>query len=157
MGAAFFYHLTQAPLEVTLPRLLEKARGAGWKIVVRGSDPNRIEWLDQKLWQIGDTSFLPHGISGGPHDAQQPILLTTGPELSNGAGCIMSVDGASVTAEEVEAADRVCILFDGYDEEALQQARGQWKKLTDAGCAAQYWSEESGNWQKKAESAGAAS
>ncbi|MCW8843703.1 MAG: DNA polymerase III subunit chi, partial [Rhodobacteraceae bacterium] len=31
--------------------------------------------------------------------------------------------------------------------------RGQWKSLTDAGCAAQYWSEESGRWEKKAEKA----
>jgi DNA polymerase-3 subunit chi len=34
----------------------------------------------------------------------------------------------------------------------VQAARVQWKALTGAGCAAQYWSEESGNWEKKAES-----
>jgi len=56
-----------------------------------------------------------------------------------------------VSAEEVQALERVCILFDGRDEAALQAARSQWKALTAAGCAAQYWSEESGRWQKKAE------
>ena len=40
---------------------------------------------------------------------------------------------------------------DGNDPAALDIARGQWKALTDAGCAAQYWSEESGRWEKKAE------
>jgi DNA polymerase-3 subunit chi len=44
----------------------------------------------------------------------------------------------------------VCILFDGLDGEALSHARGQWKALTDAGCAARYWSEESGKWEEKA-------
>jgi DNA polymerase-3 subunit chi len=39
----------------------------------------------------------------------------------------------------------------------MQQARRQWKTLTEAGCAAQYWSEESGRWQKKADSQSAAS
>jgi DNA polymerase-3 subunit chi len=154
LGAAYFYHLTQAPLETTLPRLLEKARGAGWSIAVRGVEPGRMEWLDQKLWLLGDESFLPHGLAGGPHDRLQPILLTTASETPNDATCIMSVDGAVVSAEEVNAAERVCILFDGHDQEALHQARVQWKTLTDAGCAAQYWSEETGVWQMKAESGG---
>ena len=35
---------------------------------------------------------------------------------------------------------------------ALDAARGQWRALTGAGCKAQYWSEESGRWEKKAES-----
>lgn len=154
MGAAYFYHLTQNSMEVTLPRLLEKARGAGWKIVVRGRDEGRMDWLDQKLWALGDTSFLAHGLAGGPHDALQPVLLTTSLDVPDAVGCVMSVDGADVSAEEVNAVERVCILFDGHDPEAVQHARGQWKALTDAGCAAQYWSEETGKWQKKAESGG---
>ncbi|WP_422049978.1 DNA polymerase III subunit chi [Shimia sp.] len=154
MGAAYFYHLTQAPLDTTLPRLLEKARGAGWAIAVRGVDPGRMEWLDQKLWLLGDESFLAHGLAGGPYDRLQPILLTTSSDTPNEAACIMSVDGAAVSAEEVNTTERVCILFDGHDPEAVQHARGQWKTLTDAGCAAQYWSEETGVWQKKAESGG---
>jgi DNA polymerase III subunit chi len=56
-----------------------------------------------------------------------------------------------VAPEEVAAMERVCILFDGNDEAAVAQARGQWKALTGAGCAAAYWSEESGRWEKKAE------
>ena len=47
--------------------------------------------------------------------------------------------------------ERVSVIFDGNDPEAVNQARAQWKALTDAGCAAQYWSEESERWEKKAE------
>ncbi|MEL0435799.1 DNA polymerase III subunit chi [Phycobacter sp. K97] len=151
MGAAFFYHLTRRPLQETLPVLLEKARGAGWRIAVRGRDPERMAWLDERLWMGGDESFLPHGLAGGPHDALQPILLTTGETAANTPTCVMAVDGADVSAEEVQVLERVCILFDGTDTEAVQHARGQWKALTDAGCAAQYWSEENGRWEKKAE------
>lgn len=151
MGAAYFYHLTRRPLEETLPVLLEKARGAGWRIAVRGRDPERMAWLDDRLWQGPEESFLAHGLAGGPHDALQPVLLTAGPEAANAPDCVMAVDGAAVSAEEVQALQRVCILFDGTDPEAVQHARTQWKSLTDAGCSAQYWSEESGRWEKKAE------
>ncbi|WP_323782363.1 DNA polymerase III subunit chi [Thalassovita sp.] len=153
MGAAFFYHLTRAPLEATLPILLGKSLGAGWKVAVRGPNRDRMEWLDQKLWLGPEDAFLPHGLSGGPHDAQQPVLLTTvGQAAANDPACLMAIDGAEVSPEEVKAMERVCILFDGTDEDAMQVARGQWKALTGAGCSAQYWSEESGRWEKKAES-----
>ncbi|CUH48021.1 DNA polymerase III subunit chi [Ruegeria atlantica] len=151
MGAVYFYHLTRQPLEHTLPVLLDKARQAGWKIAVRGSDPARMDWLDEKLWQGPEEGFLPHGRAGGPHDAAQPILLTTEAQAANDASCVMAVDGAAVDPDEIKKLDRVCILFDGNDAEAVQHARGQWKALTGAGCSAQYWSEESGRWEKKAE------
>lgn len=150
MGAAYFYHLTRRPLEATLPMLLTKAMGAGWRVVVRGVEPGRMDWLDQKLWQGGE-SFLPHGLAGGAHDALQPVLLTTAMEAANDPQCLMAVDGAEVSAEEVQRLERVCVLFDGNDPAALDRARGQWKALTEAGCSAQYWSEESGSWEKKAE------
>ena len=70
---------------------------------------------------------------------------------ANTPDCLMTVDGADVDADEVGALQRVCILFDGNAPDAVQVARGQWKALTDAGCSAQYWSEESGRWEKKAE------
>ncbi|SHL69105.1 DNA polymerase III, chi subunit [Roseovarius litoreus] len=151
MGAAFFYHLTRNPLETTLPMLLGKARQAGWRVIVRGHDAARMEWLDERLWLGPEEGFLPHGLAGRPHEADQPVLLTVSDEIPNGALCLMAVDGAEVAPDEVSRLERVCILFDGHDDAALQRARGQWKALTSAGCSAQYWSEESGRWEKKAE------
>ncbi|MEZ5676317.1 MAG: DNA polymerase III subunit chi [Thalassovita sp.] len=150
MGAAFFYHLTHRRLEDALPALLGLSLKAGWKVAVRGPDRGRLDWLDQKLWLGPEDGFLPHGLAGGPHDALQPILLTTA-AAANDPQCLMSVDGAQVSPQEVQAMERVCILFDGGDPDAVQQARVQWKTLTDAGCSAQYWSEETGRWEKKAE------
>lgn len=146
MGAAYFYHLTRHPLEVTLRSLLEKSLQAGWRVAVRGQDKARMAWLDDRLW-LGE-GFLPHGLAGGPRDADQPVLLTTGADV---ADCLMVIDGAEATAEECGTAERVCVLFDGNDDSAVEAARAQWKALTGAGVAAQYWSEESGRWEKKAE------
>lgn len=150
MGAVFFYHLTHNPLEHTLPLLLGKARQAGWRIAVRGSDQGRLHWLDEQLWLGAEDRFLPHGLAGGDHDQDQPILLTTG-HADNNPDCVMIVDGAEILPKEVTALERVCVLFDGNDPAAVQTARGQWKTLTESGCSAQYWSEESGRWEMKAE------
>ena len=151
MGAAYFYHLTRHPVDVTLAMLLGKAGGAGWRVAVRGADLDRLRWLDEKLWAGQAADFLPHGLAGGTHDADQPILLTTLAEAANNPQCVMCVDGAEITAAEITALDRVCVLFDGNDDEALNAARAQWKTLKDAGASAQYWSHADGRWEKKAE------
>ena len=150
MGEAYFYHLTRSPLELALPMLLERSLGQGWRVVLRGTDAARLAWLDERLWAEGG-EFLPHGLAGGPHDAIQPVLLTTQAEIPNGAMCLVSIDGAPVRPEEVGRLARTCVVFDGNDAAAVGTARGQWKQITEAGQAAQYWSEESGRWQKKAE------
>lgn len=149
MGEAYFYHMTRTPLEDTLPVLLGRAREQGWRVVVRGRNEARLRWLDEKLW-MGD-GFLPHGISGGPHDDDQPILLTTG---TSTADCVVSMDGAEVAPDEVGEAARVMILFDGNDDGAVERAREQWRTMTGAKVVAKYWSQETGRWQLKAESGG---
>ena len=154
MGAVFFYHLTERPLEAVLPDLLMRSRERGWKVIVRGRDSGRLDWLDQKLWTGPDEAFLAHGMTGGVHDALQPILLTTGMENPNGASCLMAVDGAEISPAEVGVMERACILFDGIDSQALDIARRQWKSLTGAGCSAQYWAQEGKSWTKKAEAGG---
>jgi DNA polymerase-3 subunit chi len=154
MGEAYFYHLTQAPVEATLTTLLGKSLQAGWRVAVRGRTDAMLERLDAQLWLRPEDGFLPHGRAGGPHDAAQPVLLTMG-EAGNAPSCLVSVEGAGVTAAEVAEMERVMVLFDGHDPAELQTAREQCKALAGAGAVAKYWSEESGRWEMKAESGGA--
>ena len=152
MGAVYFYHLTDSLLEEALPLLIDRAQGQGWRVLVRGRRPALLDRLDQVLWQGPDDGFCAHGLAGGDHDADQPILLGVDTPAA-GFACIISVDGAALTAAEIAQADRACILFDGHDGDALQHARGQWKALTGQGVAAQYWAQDDGRWVKKAETA----
>lgn len=151
MGQVYFYHLTRSDVASAAAVLLGKCRGAGWRVALRGGDPARLAWLDEKLWLGPADGFLAHGLAGGDHDARQPVLLTAqSGAAANDPQAVMAVDGAVVDPAEVGALERVMVLFDGGDPDAMQQARGQWKTLTDAGCGARYWSEESGAWAEKA-------
>lgn len=151
MGTVLFYHLTRSSAEETLLQLLPKAIGQGWRVVVRGRDRATLDRLDARLWLVPEDGFLPHGMAGGPHDADQPVLLTDSADLPNAAACVMALDGAEVPPGEAARLQRVCILFDGNDPDAVAAARTQWRDLTGAGIAAQYWSEAVGRWEKKAE------
>ncbi|WP_410219229.1 DNA polymerase III subunit chi [Paracoccus sp. (in: a-proteobacteria)] len=148
MGKALFYHLTRSPAEALLPVLLSKALAAGWRVELRGAEAERMDRLDQQLWQA--EGFLPHGMAGGPHDARQPVLLTVPDQVAaNDPSCLMALDGVEIAPPEAAARDRVCILFDGGDTGAVARARDQWRALTGAGIEAEYWSEESGRWERK--------
>ncbi|WP_425090519.1 DNA polymerase III subunit chi [Tropicimonas sp. S265A] len=150
MGAVYFYHMTRTPLQATLPVLLEKSLAAGWRVAVRGPDRAALEHLDELLWLSPEDGFLPHGLEGGDHDARQPVLLGTAAPIMD-RQALICVGGAVPEAGEVSALARASILFDGNDALAVEKARGHWRTLTGAGCSAQYWSQESGRWEKKAE------
>ncbi|KEJ89596.1 DNA polymerase III subunit chi [Sulfitobacter donghicola] len=152
MGVAMFYQLQEKTLVDTLRMLVDKSLSAGWRVAVRGTNPMGLEALDKALWLGPEDGFLPHGLQGGDHDAAQPVLLGQSSENLNNASCIMAVHSADVSADDVTGMERVCIIFDGYDEDELTHARGQWKALKAAGVSAQYWAEDGGRWVKKAES-----
>ena len=145
-----FYHLTQSPLEHTLPGLLTKSLERGWRVIVQGGDEARLAFLDTHLWTYADDSFLPHGLEG--EGAAQPIWLTTSNENPNNAGVLMLIDGARATPERMEAFDLVTLFFDGADQNALAQAREDWKTVKEAGLPAVYWAQENGGWVQKAKS-----
>jgi len=152
MGKAMFYHLTQSPMEVTATLLLTRAHAQGMRVAVRARALEVLERLDLHLWTARKDSFLPHGIAGGPHDGDQPILLTTEQTAPNSPVCVMAVDRAAIDPREVAGLERLWVLFDGQDPEAMQDARAQWKAMTAAQVPAEYWSEESGTWARKAQS-----
>ena len=149
MPEAFFYQLSGDSPEAVLPRMLDMALQKGWRIEVRGLARDRMERLDVALWGEGG-EFRPHGLAGGPHDADQPILLTVGPG-QGGRDCLMALDGAPVDEGEARTASRVCVVFDGADPEVLATARAQWKALTGAGLAARYYVREEGAWSLRQE------
>lgn len=153
MGVVMFYHLTRSSVDETLMQLLPRALGQGWRVMIRGTDPEALARLDAQLWLGGEDAFLPHGLQGGPHDADQPVLIGQGAIANNAKGLFL-LDGAETSAAEALGLERVWLLFDGGDGAALARARSQWKALTEAGVAAQYWSEESGRWEKKVEKGG---
>ena len=163
MAVARFYHLTRDTPEGLLPLLVGKAREGGLAVALRGASRERMEALDTALWRLPE--FLPHGLAGGEHDADQPVLLVwdgaPAPDLPNRPGCLMVLDAAPVSTDEAAALEKLCILFDGHDPSAVEAARSQWRALTGAGIEAEYWKREGPRWAcaarhpKPAEGAGA--
>lgn len=144
-----FYHLTATPLERALPRLLEKALGAGFRVVVKAADAGKVDILNTLLWTYNPNSFLPHGSEKDGHPAEQPIYLTAREENPNNATLLAVTDSSTPTS--FDGYERVLDLFDGSDENAVQAARTRWKAYKDAGHALQYWQQtESGGWTQKA-------
>lgn len=152
MSAAYFYHLTRRQLQTSLPELLSKALRQGWSIEVRTPNAEKAAWIDDMLWIHPEHDFLAHGIATGQGlDADHPILISNGPALGAPRDCVICVEGAEVSESDIANSARTCIMFDGTSDPATQVARTQWKSLVDAGVAAKYFSEETGNWTLKFE------
>jgi DNA polymerase III subunit chi len=145
-----FYHLRGQTAEHVLPALLRKSLDRGWRAVVQGTTEERMEALDAHLWTWRDDSFLPHGTWRDAEAAEQPILLTIDDRNPNNAAIRFLVEGASMPAE-VAAYERVVLIFDGDDDEAVQAARSHWSTAKAAGLDVTYWqADEKGIWRRQA-------
>ena len=147
MAEIGFYHLLATPLERALPRLLERGRAGGYRIVVRAASSERIEHLSALLWTYDDASFLPHGSARDGNPANQPIWLSERAENPNGAAMLVVVDG--VEAEDLASFTRVVDLFDGTDPAAVERARERWRRAAAAGHTLTYWQQTASGWEKR--------
>lgn len=150
MAEVLFYRLSESPVEATLPGLLERSLGRGWRVLLRVGSDGGLAFLDERLWTCRDGSFLPHAAAGGRHDARQPVLLTRGTENANGANVLMLVMGARAGVEEMARYERACLFFEAGDAAAVEAARDDWRAVVAAGLPAKYWAEEGGRWVLKA-------
>jgi DNA polymerase-3 subunit chi len=150
MTEILFYHLQRQPLERVLPTLLEKSLERGWRVVVQAASEERAEALDAHLWTFRDDSFLPHGTWREGKAREQPILLTVHDDNPNGATVRFLLDGVALPAD-VAAYDRIVLLFDGEDPDAVDAARARWSEAKQNGFAVTYWQpDDTGRWQRKA-------
>jgi DNA polymerase-3 subunit chi len=149
MTEVYFYHLQNRPIESVLPELLEKSLERGWRAVVQASE-DRIEALDAHLWTYREDSFLPHGTDKDSNAAEQPVLLTATDGNPNQATIRFLIDGAPIP-EDAAPYQRIVLLFDGDDPDAVAGARERWSSAKARGLEVTYWQpDDHGRWQRKA-------
>ncbi len=149
MTEVLFYHLERSPLERVLPELLEKCLERDWRVIIQAGSRERVEALDASLWTYSEASFLPHGTDYQDNPQDQPILLTIDKDNKNDAHIRFLVDGADT--DDVSGYIRAIYMFNGREEEALNNARKQWKAYKGSDHELTYWAQnETGKWQKKA-------
>ncbi|MCX8999020.1 DNA polymerase III subunit chi [Rhizobiaceae bacterium BDR2-2] len=149
MTEVLFYHLTESKLDEALPALIEKSLERDWRVAVEFTDPERRDELDVHLWTYRDDSFLPHGTDDGEEPERQPVLLTVLADNINKANIRFFVNGA--TPKALDGYDRAILMFDGYNNEEVEAARSEWKRLKAEGHALTYWQQTpERRWVKKA-------
>jgi DNA polymerase III subunit chi len=149
MTEVLFYHLQNMSLENVLPPLLEKSLERGWRVVVQSTSEERTEALDAHLWTYRDDSFLPHATWRAGDVQDQPIVLAVADDNPNKANVRFLIDNAVLPADS-EGYDRLVLVFNGDDGDALSAARVAWKDCKTRGFEATYWqADERGRWQRR--------
>lgn len=149
MTEILFYHLKGQTLEQVLPALLQRSLERGWRVVVQASSDERVEALDAHLWTWRDDTFLPHGTWHDPDAAAQPVLLTVNEDNPNAANVRFMIEEAGMPADAA-AYQRVVLLFDGENPDAVDAARIRWGEAKAAGFEVTYWlPDANGRWQRQ--------
>jgi DNA polymerase-3 subunit chi len=140
-----FYQLGGTPLEQVVASIAAKLLASGERLLVVMEDEGALSRLDRLLWDLGDTTFLPHGLAGGVEEGRQPVLLSTTPDPANQARNILLADG-----EWREAALSYERAFHLFDAAHVEEARLAWKLLSGReGVERSYWAQDEGRWTRK--------
>ncbi|MDE5441829.1 DNA polymerase III subunit chi [Bradyrhizobium sp. CSA207] len=149
MTEVLFYHLQNMTVENVLPSLLEKSLERGWRVVVQATSPERADALDAHLWSYRDDSFLPHATWRVNDAAEQPIVLAIEEDNPNGAQVRFLIDNAAMP-QNCQSYERMVLLFNGEDPDALALARSAWTDCKARGFVVTYWqADERGRWQRR--------
>ena len=149
MPEVWFYHLERSGLDAVLPGLLEKGLERGWRALVRTTSKERVRALDDILWSYRDDSFLAHGSADDPDPELQPVLLAHDDAAHDMRELLILIDQAEPGV--IDSFERVILLFDGAEEEAVKTARAHWKEFNAQGVAVTYYQQNAqGRWEKKA-------
>lgn len=149
MTEVLFYHLQGVTLEGVLPPLIEKSIERGWRVAVQAGSEERADALDAHLWTYRDDSFLPHGTWRERDSAEQPVVVAVDDSNPNGSHIRFLVDRAALPAD-METYQRVVLMIDGEDDDAVAAARNAWTACKARGFEVTYWQpDEQGRWQRR--------
>jgi len=144
-----FHHLERRRVDTALPALLETAVEEGARVVVQAADAAARDALNERLWTYREDSFLPHGGPGDGDPATQPVFLADTDETPNDAALRVLLNPADALRFLENPCERVIVLFEARDEEAMAAARTAWKALASAGATMSYWKEgDDGGWTR---------
>ena len=145
-----FYQLCQASVSDVVTMLIQKARGAGKKVLIYCPNP-AASAIDDALWSHDPESWLPHGLDAAPGAELAPVWVCSD-MVSNPieADYVMLLHGA--VPQSWEGFERAFLIFDGKSDAQLQQARSHWQnwKIRSETELAYFAQTTDGRWEKKA-------
>ena len=126
MARVDFYRLTRDPVERVLPAIATRILGNGDRLLVVAAPAMQRQAIDEALWTLNPSSFLPHGNAGSPDEEIEPILIsgTLAASPPNGAAFVALADGE--WREEALGFERTFLLF---DNSRIDDARATWRSL----------------------------
>src|SRR6201995_688055 len=149
MTEVLFYHLQNMSVENVLPPLLEKSLERGGRVVVQVTADEPADALDADLGKYLDDSFPPHAPCRPGDAGDQPIILAVEEGNPNGANVRFLIENAALPADS-HAYERMGLVFNGDDGDALAAARGAWTDCKARGFEVTYWqADERGRWQRR--------
>jgi len=147
-----FYALERRRRDEALSELIAEGLAAGRRVAVQAGDRELAASLDERLWTLGDESFLPHGLASAADASLQPVTLGDDGENPNGAAWRVFVgdaDAIPFLAPGAEVYERLIVLFDETSDDAKAAARRAWTAAKAGGGEVSFWREaEDGAWTR---------
>jgi DNA polymerase-3 subunit chi len=125
------FHVHVADTLVHGYRLLRKIYRSQQRVVVCCDNPSWLAHLDEALWCLAPTDFLPHVLATDPLAANTPIILNPSVEVPQGHFDVV-VNAATDLPTGFERCRRIIDIV-GHDAAQRDAGRARWRRYRALG------------------------
>lgn len=115
------------------------ARIAAWhyekgrRVLIRTADDAEARSIDGLLWTFEPSSFVPHAITGGTDQADEPVLIGNSPENINEAAVLIMTRPPQGIDALPGGFEHVVLLVPAHDCPELQACRECFRQARESG------------------------
>lgn len=125
----------------TMRKLLGRLQGAvekGARVLVFPSDEKHAAKLDEQLWSLDDSSFLPHSVAGPDSSPLERVVIATSRSGYYGADIYVNFGAEGLERERLEEHGGEVVVYEFFlhdSDEGKDRGRAKWKYYRDLGYA----------------------
>ena len=144
MSKVFFYKYDPIKFERSFPNYIMKIFLFG-DIEIRLKNYETMSTIDNLLWRMPETSFLPHEIISD-NLTSTPIILSLSKINNKKFNSLVVLEGASIDLNEIKEYERVAIFFEKNNTYQLESSRKLWKEIKSNDFPKKFFEQKDYNW-----------
>ena len=115
---------------------LQSAVDKGQSVLIFPSDDKHAAKLDEQLWSLVDSSFLPHSVAGPDSSPLERVVIAPDRAGFFGASVYVNFSGDAVERERLEEHDGNVVVYEFFlqdTQEGKERGRLKWQHYREMG------------------------
>ncbi len=131
------FYCIEDDINIFLYNFLSEIVNQNKRVMIFSESPEKMAKLDETLWTIKKTGFLPHLLSNEAGADKTPIIISNTKTNKNNSNFIL-ISTFLDDAEFLNSFERTFYIFSPISKTSLMEAKNSWNKYKDMSFATKF-------------------